>query len=189
MKRTVTTMSIVVLAGLSIACGTGNGHSTSDSTGNDDKENEDGSAVESGTRDNPFEPGDTISLDEWEVTLDKTNPDATDEVLAENQFNSEELKDATAVMAEVTATYTGKDSGMAGVDLRLEFVGGDGNTYDALNASCGVIPEPFMDLGEQYTDAESTGNVCVALDDTDILDDATWKVTAGMDDTVFVAVK
>jgi hypothetical protein len=60
----------------------------------------------------------------------------------------------------VSATYAGDATGNAGFDIAVKFVGSDNRTYDD---SCGVIPDPFSDVGALYKGGSAQGNVCVAV--------------------------
>lgn len=162
-----------------------------------------GAESEPGTRDNPLPPGATFSLSgpvdgegepvpQWEIALGPTDLDATDTVLAENQFN-EIAEGRTAVMTEVTATYVGPESGNIAAHLRLRYLGNDGNTYEYGGGDdyCGVIPNDLDHHGEQFTDATVTGNVCQAVPD-DVIDGGMWIVALSFaldDQRVFVATE
>ncbi len=126
----------------------------------------------------------------WEVTLDPTDQDATDEVLAENPFN-EIAEGRTAAMVPVTLTYVGPEAGDPWLDLDFRFVGTDGNTYSAgPDDFCGVIPNDLADRGEMFPGATVTGNVCHAVPD-DVIDGGAWMVVltfAWDDQRVFVSV-
>lgn len=184
MKRALVTLSIMALGGLSIACGAG----TPGSKGGDtDAEQVDTDTA--GTRDNPYAAGDVIEFEEWDVTLADTNTDAGADIEAENQFNEAIPDGKSAVMVEMTAKFTGKKSGTAWIDLRPKFVGSDGNTYGGTDSTCGVIPSPMYEVGEQFPDAEASGNVCAVVP-TDAVDGGTWQVTNGLGKAeVFVAIK
>lgn len=156
-------------------------------TGNDTEATEDTSTDNPGTRDNPYAPGDPIDLGDWTITLSETNLDATDEVTA-NSFN--EIEDGhTAIMVAVEATYTGDESSTVWIDVGIEYVGGDGNTYDSANAYCGLVDDGLLQVREQYPDATVTGNVCVAVPAEAA--DGTWKVErrGPSGDTAFVSVE
>lgn len=126
-----------------------------------------------GSRSAPLAAGSTVTLGDWEVTIRKTNPHATAEILEENMFNDEPGDGSTFAMAPVDLTYVGEDSGTPWVGLMFRLVGGDGNTY---GDGCGVIPSSLNDVSEMYTDASASGNVCAEILET-ALDGAAWRVT------------
>ncbi|MDV6012333.1 hypothetical protein [Haloechinothrix sp. LS1_15] len=134
---------------------------TGDGTGDGDA----GDGGEYGTRDNPLEVGTTIEVAGWELAVTEVTPDATDEILAENEFNEPPADGRQFVMFGVAATYVGEDSGTAWTDFSWAVVGGDGNTFGAasLDDYCGVIPEPLADTGETFPGGQVSGNVCIAV--------------------------
>jgi hypothetical protein len=130
--------------------------------------------------------GEAVEL--WEVMLSPTDTDATDEVLAENEFN-EIAEGRRAVMTEVTATYVGPETGNAWVDLDLTYLGSDGNTFAYGDDDyCGVIPNDLSDHGEQFPGATVAGNVCHAVPEV-VIEDGMWIVALAFtldDQRVFV---
>lgn len=155
-----------------------------------------------GTYANPLPAGTTFVLSDWvedspdepvelwEVTLEPTNQDATDEVLAEGEFN-EIAEDRAAVMVPVMLTHVGPEAGEPWLDLEFQFVGADGNTYSTgPDDYCGVIPNDLADHGEMFPGATVTGNVCQAVPD-DVIDGGAWIVALSFawdDERVFVSV-
>src|SRR5699024_3975254 len=69
---------------------------------------EDGSSADEGTRDNPYSIGTKISSDDWEMTVTDVTLDATDDVLAENQFNEQPDAGNQYMVVDVDITYTGE---------------------------------------------------------------------------------
>lgn len=127
-------------------------------------EEEPAAEPEVGTRENPAPAGSAIELTDWTVSLGATNRDAAADVAAANQFNAPPVEGRVFVLAPVTATYTGAESGTAWVSLGVHFVGSAGNTYGTGSDDyCGVIPTPLSDSGELYAGAAATGNVCVSV--------------------------
>lgn len=121
-------------------------------------------AAEGGSRESPAPAGSTATLTDWTVVVGATNRDALADVMAANQFNSPPVEGRAFVMAPVTATYTGTDSGTAWVSLGIHFVSGAGQTYGTgVDDYCGVIPSGLSDTGELYGGATATGNVCVSV--------------------------
>ncbi|WP_158268481.1 DUF4352 domain-containing protein [Corynebacterium liangguodongii] len=78
------------------------GESSSAPTGTSGGAGEPGS-----TRENPLPIGATVENEEWAVTLNGVNPAATDEVLAENQYNEAPAPGQTYVLVDVSITYKG----------------------------------------------------------------------------------
>ena len=80
-----------------------------------------------GTREHPARIGDTLTGKEWTVVVNSFDPDATAEVMAENQFNEEPGDGKEYALVNLTVTYTGTDSGYAEF-LSVAFVGDNGVT-------------------------------------------------------------
>lgn len=128
-----------------------------------------------GTRENPVPAETSFEVTNWVVELGETDTDATETIMAENQFN-EIAGSRVAVMVEVEATYTGPDSGTPWIDLTTSFHTAAGNTYGTgADDYCGVVPNDLMDLGEMFTDASGSGNVCVAIP-ADEVEGGSWIV-------------
>lgn len=125
-----------------------------------------------GSSDAPLAFGDTVTTDEWTVTLG-VPVDSTTAVLAENQFNTPPAEGSAFFTVPVTATYLGDETGLAWIDLTVAFVGEDGVvTVDG----CGVVPGDLMDVADLATGEVAEGNACVAVP----LDaDGQWTLTAG----------
>ena len=144
-----------------------------------------------GSRENPLRPGDPVSLRGWDITIHSTNQDATAAVLAENQFNDPPAPGRQFVMADVSTTYTGTDTGTPWIDLSFRILGSANNVFGSASAdSCGVIPNALSDTGELYPGGSSRGNVCVSVPGEQ-LDGANWIVKAsfGGGDEVFVSLQ
>lgn len=114
-----------------------------------------------GTRDNPAPLGSEIVGTDFTVKVNSVNLNATDAVLAANQFN--EAPDAGTVYALVnaTVTYTGKDSSYA-AEVQISYVGADGKVYNSFDKNV-VGPEPSLGADELYTGASATGNLVIQI--------------------------
>lgn len=139
--------------------------------------------AEQGTRTNPFPLGATLSNDEWSITVNSFDADATDEVLAENQFNEEPQAGHTYALANLTVAYLGDDSGTPW-EIDVVYVTESGNVVHQ-HDHMAVTPDALPD-NELYSGASATGNVSfhIPQDDAGLL-----RVKAGwMGDEVFVAI-
>lgn len=171
--RTTPILATAALALALTACGAGPAPLADDKPDTGTETEAADAGTEAGTRDNPYNAGDPIDLGDWTITLAATNLDATAEVEAANSLN--EIEDGlTAIMVEVEATYTGDDSATVWIDVGIEYVGADGNTYDSTNAYCGPVDGGLLQVNEQYTDATVTGTVCVTIPDG--AEGGTWKL-------------
>ena len=134
-----------------------------------------------GTRDNPLAIGDEVQNDDWTITLGSPY-EATDEVLAENQFNEEPEAGMEFWILPITATYEGEDTGHAGMDLTAKFVGDDGRTYNDYEPGCGVIPDDLMDIDSLYADGTAEGNTCISVPEGA---PGLWTISTLLGDPVF----
>ncbi|WP_345040368.1 hypothetical protein [Georgenia daeguensis] len=112
-----------------------------------------------GSRDNPLPVGTAVSTPEWQVALGAPR-EAGEEIQAENQFNGAPPSGMEYWIVPVTATYTGTESGHAGTDLGVGFVGSDARTYSDM---CGVVPDDLWEVDQVYGGGTATGNVCVVV--------------------------
>jgi hypothetical protein len=124
----------------------------------EDKTSSEG-APSRGTRGNPLPIGESVSDDEWTITLGQPQ-NAGSIVASENRFNDPPEPGMEFWMVPVNATYKGDKTGNVSFGVRVQFVGSDNRTY---SDSCGVIPDPLSDVGELYAGGVAEGNVCVAV--------------------------
>ncbi len=116
--------------------------------------------VAAGTRDNPLPIGTAVDLgDGWQLTVLSVQPNATQAVLARNQFNKQPPADHQFFIAQVQATFTGSGSAKFDGSYRLRTVGASAVSYSTFSDSCGVIPNELPDA-ETFTGGTITGNLC-----------------------------
>jgi hypothetical protein len=118
------------------------------------------------TRTNPILLGTSAAVADWRVAVLSVTPDATAEVLAENQFNDPPAPGRQFYIARVRATYTGNDSASFDGGYRLRAVGSSSVEYTSFGDSCGVIPDELSD-NQVFTNGMIEGNVCWAVRSTD----------------------
>lgn len=119
------------------------------------------------TRDNPIPRGTTATVaGGWQVRVDGVIPNATEMVLAENQFNDPPASGKQFFIATITATFTGTGSSRFDGSYRLRAVGPSAVSYSTFNDSCGVIPNEISDA-EVFTGGTITGNVCWQITSSD----------------------
>lgn len=107
----------------------------------------------------PLPAGSEITTGNWTVVLSDVVSDATEQVLAENQFNVPPAEGYQYFMFQVEATYQGESSSTAWADL-LFGVYVDGSVY---SESCGVIPGDLVDAPEVFAGGTATGSQCIAV--------------------------
>lgn len=112
-----------------------------------------------GDRENPLPIGQTVSNEDWQVTLGAPR-EGWAEVAAANQFNDPPKAGMEYWIVPITATYTGNKTGNPGFGITVKFVGSDNRTYED---RCGVILDPLSDVGDLYKGGVARGNTCVAV--------------------------
>lgn len=128
------------------------------------KDSEAGGVGGGTTRENPLPLGTTISSDEWDVTVNSVNLNATDAILAENPLNDAPGEGQTYVMANITARYKGDDPQGASPFTNIAFVTPQGNEINAYD-SIAVEPDAFENLTTLYKDASTTRNISFLVDE------------------------
>jgi hypothetical protein len=116
-----------------------------------------------GTQENPAQAGDTIVLDEWEITFNGATV-ATDAVLAENMLNEEPAPGYEYVLLDISAKYNGEESSTFWMDFSSFILGSEGNTFGTDLETICVAPDGMTGTGEVFTGGEVRGNVCVPMD-------------------------
>lgn len=159
----------------------------SEDAGSEEAGSEEGSDGEQGTRANPYAPGAEISSSDWAVTVNSVDLDATDAVLAENEFNEAPEEGHTYILVDITVQYTGDDPEGSMPMTSVAYVSPEGNTFDGTDMSA-MAPNSFDSMSTLYEGASTTGNIALQVP-ADSLEDGTLKVSPGMlADDVFVAV-
>jgi hypothetical protein len=118
-----------------------------------------GQSDSKGSRENPLPIGETVSNQDWQVTLGAPR-EAWSEIAATNQFNEPPKSGMEYWIVPVTATYKGDKTGSPTFGIRVKFVGSDNRTYED---PCGVIPDPISGVGDLYRGGQAKGNTCVAV--------------------------
>ena len=116
------------------------------------------------TRQNPVPFGTAAqSPDGWEVTVVEVIHNATNIILAENQFNDPPEGGNQFYLATLRVKYLGEGSSSFRGHPFLKAVGAQGTFYEK---SCGVKPNA-LDTPEVFSGVEFTGNVCWEIVSTD----------------------
>ncbi|WP_258934511.1 DUF4352 domain-containing protein [Nesterenkonia pannonica] len=103
---------------------------------------EEGGAEVEGTRENPHPLGTEVSSGDWTVTVNSVDLEATDEVMAENQFNEAPEDGQTYILVNITAEYVGSDAEGDMPWASVEYVSPEGNTFTEGDALI-VAPDAF----------------------------------------------
>jgi hypothetical protein len=137
-----------------------------------------------GTRANPFPVGTQGQYDPasvWAFSGQATNPDATAEVIAGNQFNQQPSAGTTYVktkfaiaLANTPEVANGADPGAS---FRIAYVGNDGNTYQDMGCTPAAPEMNYGSLGTMYGGATATGVVCV-IAPVAAIPGGTWSISS-----------
>ncbi|MCM3778996.1 hypothetical protein [Microbacterium hydrocarbonoxydans] len=149
---------------------------------------EEAPAPAAGTRENPI-PVDTLTeydpASMWRFSVGATNPDATADVIAQNQFNT-----VPAGSVFITAPLylqvkpEGDPNGADPISsLLIEYVSAKGNSFQS-NATCVVNDAPW-NIGTMYPGAEGRGTICAAVP-ADAVVGGAWKVTSIVKPDTFI---
>ncbi|WP_232488024.1 DUF4190 domain-containing protein [Brevibacterium antiquum] len=144
--------------------------------------------AEEGTRENPYSIGTKISSDAWDMTITSVTLDATDEVLAENEFNEKPDSGNQYMMVDVEMTYTGDAPDGEMPMATFEYVSVGGNTFDGLDDMV-VAPNALDDMENMYNGATTSGSIAIQIPSEDA-EAGVLAVNPDMfADKVYVAVK
>jgi len=137
-----------------------------------------------GSREEPLAIGETIVTDEYEVVINSIDLNATEQVLAADEYNEAPPEGEIYAIVNVTVTYTGEDSssdGMVGID----YVGADGVVKgDAYAYAWGIEPE--FGMTELFTGASATTNLVLQLPAEA---DGVLRVSPGFFDEAWVSLR
>lgn len=129
-----------------------------------------------GTREDPLPLGTPIEGGDWVVTVNEVTPDATDAVMAANQFNDAPAEGTQYLLADVTVEYTGDESEMIMLGTGFAFVTATGATIDTGDAFV-VGPDELDTAQELYNGGTAQGNVVLQVPEGA---DGLLRVTTGM---------
>lgn len=81
--------------------------------------------------------GSAAEVGEYTVTVTAVDTNATEAILAVNQFN--EAPQGQYVLVDIAVTFNGSDEGDPWLDLSTKFIGADARQYD--NSTCSAVVE------------------------------------------------
>ncbi len=196
-KRFIFPIVLLVIVGIYSISSGGNSSSNTNTSQNTSEQAGGGAEgtsgqSDAGKRDNPLPLGSTVMIGtrgapEWEVTVGPATLNATDAVLAENQFNDPPEDGFQYALLNLTVTYVGETSGTPWFDINISYVGADAVTYRSSD-SFAVAPSPFSDINELFPGGTGSGNVVIAIPG-ETAAEGTWRigVSFGTDDIFFKA--
>jgi hypothetical protein len=146
-------------------------------------------AAKAGTRENPYPIRSVVESDDWRVVINSVTLNATDAVVAANQFNEAPAKGSEYILVNYSATYIGDDAdGQMPAFVSIEYVTAKGTTVNGLDNPV-VAPKPIDTTSTLYKDGTATGNMAIEVP-TATAGQGVLAVRPGMlGDKVFVAVK
>ena len=115
------------------------------------------------SRDNPASAGQPFRVPEgWELTIVSFVPDATQEVLDENQFNDPPAPGKRFSIVRVrTENVSAGNPGDPDINYALRMVGSMNIGYSTFENSCGVVPDSFtFKPDDVFQGGSLEGNVC-----------------------------
>ncbi|HHU40126.1 MAG TPA: hypothetical protein GXZ45_12705 [Propionibacterium sp.] len=124
-----------------------------------------GDSSAQGTRDNPYPLGGTIANNDWELTVNSFTADATQAVLAENQFNDEPAPGHQYALANVTVARLAEEAASPLFEVTVEYVTAQGNVVGSSDAM--VVAPDAISPNELYKGASTTGNVALQVPEGD----------------------
>ncbi len=113
-----------------------------------------------GSRGNEIDLGSAARVGEWDVTVVGFDEDATELVLAENQFNDPPADGSVFVLIDLRATYRGADSSSFWADLSWLILRPTNVAFISFDVSCGTFPNDFAFADEVFQGGTSEGSVC-----------------------------
>ncbi len=119
-----------------------------------------------GTLDDPIPAGTWATVGAVDAVVLATQPDATEVVLADNEFNEEPAPGNRFVIWRVAVANVGDEPTPLIAELSFSVVGPSAVAYDA-SSYCGVIPDEFDAFREVFPGGRVEGNLCWEVADED----------------------
>lgn len=117
-------------------------------------------AVTESSRDEPVPIGIAGALRDFHVTVLDVTPNATDDVMSENQFNEPPQDGYQFYIARVRVTSISDEAIDPAFDLDFQSVGDSAVGYTTYDPGCGVYPEDQYSAGELFPGGTVEFNVC-----------------------------
>lgn len=123
-----------------------------------------------GTMDDPIPAGAWAAVGTLSAVVLANNPEATEAVLAENEFNEEPAPGNRFAMWRVALTNEGDEPTQLFTEVSFSVVGPSAVAYDS-SAYCGVVPDQLDEFRDVFPGGTISGNLCweVAEDDANAL--------------------
>jgi hypothetical protein len=105
--------------------------------------------------------------DGWAVRVNKSIPNGTSAVLAENMFNDKPKAGRQFFIINVTVSYRGKGSDSPFSGLSFYALGRSNVAYDESGDSCGVVPKELDSFKKVFSGGTISGNLCFSVKRSD----------------------
>lgn len=105
-------------------------------------------------------------IGDWEIAVVAYEPDGTQSVLDENQFNDPPDEGSQFAIVTLAASYVGQGSSTLFEGVTLKAVGSSAVAYD-FDDTCGVIPNELRSFREVFTGGVVVGDQCWAVSGED----------------------
>ncbi len=119
-----------------------------------------------GSRGKPIPSGDPAVVGDYEIMVIGYTPNATAEVLAENQFNEEPPRGSVYTLIRLSWTYIGDESGTPWVDMSWSGIGDSNVGSDS--GDCSTYPDNTFDLAELFPGGTTESNICLTVTEDDV---------------------
>ena len=123
-------------------------------------------ASAAGTMDAPVPAGISASVGSVEVVVLANEPDATELVLAENEFNTAPASGNRFVMWHIAVANVGEQTTPLLAEISFAVAGPSTVVYNT-SANCGVIPDQLDEFRDVFPGGTVEGNLCWEVADDD----------------------
>ncbi|MEE6282911.1 hypothetical protein [Georgenia sp. MJ170] len=154
-----------------------------------------------GDREAPLAIGEARKLSNqsaWTVSLESSNLDAAEEILASDEWADRPAEGEVFVVGTFTVSVDAEPLDAQGIDLAnegadpwasifVEFVAADGRGYDGSSGTMCYTQNMLYEQGTLYEDGASvTGDTCIAVPDEQ-LDGGLWRISNMVNDNVWIS--
>ena len=146
-------------------------------------------SADQGTRDNPVPFGAAADVGDWTVTVVDAVPDATDLVLAENQFTDPPPAGSQFYLITLRATYNGAEPATFAFAVSWSAVGESAVSYVESEHRCGSLPNDIFNVPEVFEGGTVEGQICFTVRAEDVDSLVLYLGPLFGDDDVFFALR
>lgn len=145
--------------------------------------------VAAGTLENPVPFGTAAAIGEgWNFSVSTYVPDATKDVVAEDEFNEPPPDGYQYALATVAATYNGTDPTASMFDVDVGVIAPSDFETDMF--SCPVVVPKELDTSAEVSPGDTvTGNVCFELPTADATTVVIYATAGFTNDDIFFALR